>query len=646
LVPAEPHLVLGTAGHIDHGKTALIRALTGVDTDRLPEEKARGITIDLGFAPLDLPGGARAGVVDVPGHEGLVRTMVAGASGIDLVLLVVAADEGVMPQTREHLAICELLGVTRGVVALTKIDAASGDLADLAEAEVIEHLAGTCLAGSPVLRVSAVSGEGIDALREALAESVRSAPPRTPRSGPPRLPIDRCFAMRGFGAVVTGTLVGGALAVGDAVEVQPSGRRGRVRGLQSHAVAMDRVEPGARCAVNLQGLEAAELSRGEVVTRPGALAPTGSFDARLAWLEVAPECREPASVELLVGTAERRARVAPIGGVGLTPGEVGYARIHVEGAPLPLLPGDRFVLRGFARTEMGGTTLGGGVVLDVAPPRRRRSDPVLFAERDQLARRDPGTDLAVRIRRSGLAGAPRERLRRETGLEEDALARELEALRERGAAAPAGADTWIDADALANLEARLLAALEAWHAGEPLQPGMPAGALRGRLPANVPADACELALTRLLKRGAVQVDGDLVRLPSHRPTLGPEQEKLVERILAQAGDAGLEPPGLREWAQQLGSAPEPLRELLAHLEREGRLVRAREDLWFDRAAVDALRERVLAHLREHGRLETPAYKALIGTSRRTAVPLMELFDDARVTLRRGDVRLLHPSARP
>jgi selenocysteine-specific elongation factor len=626
LQPAEPRLILGTAGHIDHGKTALIRALTGVDTDRLPEEKARGITIDLGFAPLDLPGGARAGVVDVPGHEGLVRTMVAGATGIDLVLLVVAADEGVMPQTREHLAICELLGVTRGVVALTKIDAASGDLADLAEAEVIEHLAGTCLAGSPVLRVSSVSGEGIEALREALAESVRSAPPRTPRSGPPRLPIDRCFAMRGFGAVVTGTLVGGALTVGDAVEVQPSGRRGRVRGLQSHAVAMDRVEPGARCAVNLQGLEAAELSRGEVVTRPGALAPTGSFDARLAWLEVAPECREPASVELLVGTAERRARVAPIGGAGLTPGEVGYARIHVEGAPLPLLPGDRFVLRGFARTEMGGTTLGGGVVLDVAPPRRRRSDPVLFAELDQLARRDPGTDLAVRIRRSGLAGAPRERLRRETGLEEDALARELEALRERGAAAPAGADTWIDADALANLEARLLAALEAWHAGEPLQPGMPAGALRGRLPANVPADACELALTRLLERDAVQVDGDLVRLPSHRPTLGPEQEKLVERILAQAGDAGLEPPGLREWAQQL--------------------VRAREDLWFDRAAVDALRERVLAHLREHGRLETPAYKALIGTSRRTAVPLMELFDDARVTLRRGDVRLLHPSARP
>jgi len=281
----------------------------------------------------------------------------------------------------------------------------------------------------------------------------------------------------------------------------------------------------------------------------------------------------------------------------------------------------------------------------VCPPRRRRSDPELLRELGELAGREPRTDLAIRIRRSGLGGAPRERLRRETGLEEETLERELAALRREGAAEPAAAGTWLDATALANLEARLLDALEAWHAGEPLQPGMPAGALRGRLPANVSADASELALARLLTRGAARVDGDLVRLPGHRPTLGPEQEKLAQRILAQAREAGLEPPGLREWAERLGCAPEQLRGLLAHLEREGRLVRAREDLWFDRAAVDALRGRVIAHLREHGRLKTPAYKALIGTSRRTAVPLMEFFDDARVTLRRGEARLLNPSAR-
>jgi len=625
LQPAEPRLVLGTAGHIDHGKTALILALTGVDTDRLPEEKARGITIDLGFAPLDLAGGLRVGVVDVPGHERLVRTMVAGATGIDLVLLVVAADEGVMPQTREHVAICELLGVTSGVVALTKIDIASDDLVELAEAEVVEHLKGTRLANAPIVRVSATTGEGLDALRGKLLTAIENTTARTPRSGPPRLSIDRAFAAKGFGAVVTGTLVGAALSVGDAVEVQPSARRARVRGLQCHGTGTSRVEPGARCAVNLQGIELGEISRGQVLTRPGTLTPSTTLDVELVWLDVAPSSKQPVSVELLAGTAERRARVVPIG---------------VEGQPLPLLPGDRFVLRGFARTAMGGTTLGGGIVLDVAPPRRRRSDPGLLDDLRALAQREPRTDLEVRIRRAGLSGVAQEALCRETGLDDDSFEQGLEALRESGAALPTAAGSWLDSAALANLEGRLGTALDAWHAAEPLQPGMPAGALRGRAPANVPRAATELALERLAERGAVCIEGDLVRRPDHRPTLGAEQQALAERILAEAASAGLDPAGLREWAERLETPLERLRDLLAHLEREHHLVRAGEDLWFDRAAVDALRERVVAHLREHGRLETPAYKALIGTTRRTAVPLMELFDEERLTVRRADARLL------
>jgi selenocysteine-specific elongation factor len=640
LPPAEPRLVLGTAGHIDHGKTALIRALTGVDTDRLPEEKARGITIDLGFAPLDLAGGLRVGVVDVPGHERLVRTMVAGATGIDVVLLVVAADEGVMPQTREHVAICELLGVTSGVVALTKIDIASDDLAELAEAEVEDFLGGTCLTGSPIVRVSAVSGEGLDALRGKLSTQIETATARTPRSGPPRLSIDRVFAARGFGAVVTGTLVGAALAVGDAVEVQPSARPARVRGLQRHGTAAERVEPGARCAVNLQGIELGDISRGQVVTRPGALTPTLTLDVELVWLDVAPRSKQSVSVELLAGTAERRARVIPVGSDALEPGKAGFARLHVEGEPVPLLPGDRFVLRGFARTAMGGTTLGGGRVLDVAPPRRRRSDPGLLRDLQALAQREPHGDLAVRIRRAGLSGATHEALRRETGLDEGTLDRSLEALRESGAALPTSGGVWLDSSALDNLEKRLEAALDAWHAAEPLLPGMPAGTLRGRVPANVPRAAAELALVRLAERGALCIEGDLVRRPDHRPKLGAEQRALVERILDEATSAGLDPPGLREWAERLETPLERLRDLLAHLEREGRLVRAGEDLWFDRTAIDALRERIVAHLREHGRLETPAYKALIGTTRRTAVPLMELFDEQRLTMRKGDARLL------
>jgi selenocysteine-specific elongation factor len=637
---AEARLVLGTAGHIDHGKTALVRALTGVDTDRLPEEKARGITLDLGFAPLDLDGGTRLSVVDVPGHESLVRTMVAGATGIDLVLLVVAADEGVMPQTREHVAICELLGIGRGVVALTKADVASEDLARLAEEEVRELLSGTGLAGAPLLRVSATTGEGMEALRAALAEAAAAAPPRTPRSGPPRLSVDRAFSARGFGCVVTGTLVGGAFAVGDAVEVQPRGRRARLRGLQSHGESAERREGGVRCAMNLQGLEVAEVSRGDVVTLPGALAPARSVDARLAWLPVAPALREPTSVELLAGTAERRARLAPIGEDGIAPGGVGFARLHVEGEPLPLLPGDRFVVRGFARTAMGGATLGGGLVLDVAPPHRRRSDPDLLADLELLARREPVLDAQVRIRRAGFEGVPRERLRVETGLDADALDAALAGLRQAGEALETASGTWLGGAAARDLEERLVAAVRAHHRAEPLLPGIPRGALRGTLPENVPADVTERVLADLVAAGRLRAEGDLVRDPQHRAVLAAADEALAGRLLDAAREAGLDPPAPREWAERLGLPLARLREIAAHLEREGRLVRAPGELWFDAAAVAALRARVVEALRRTGRLETPAYKALIGTSRRTAVPLMELFDAERLTIRRGEARYL------
>jgi selenocysteine-specific elongation factor len=640
LGPAEPRLVLGTAGHIDHGKTALIQTLTGVDTDRLPEEKARGITIDLGFAPLDLAEGLRVSVVDVPGHEGLVRTMVSGATGIDLVLLVVAADEGVMPQTREHVAICELLGITRGVVALSKVDAVEREVAELAAEEVAELLRGSALEGAPVVPVSAVTGVGVDALREALARTIADAAPRTPRSGPPRLPIDRHFAAKGFGSVVTGTLLGGPLALGDAVEIFPSGLEGRLRGLQSHGVESERGEPGTRCALNLQGLEVAQLARGQVVSLPGALAPTATIDVKLRWLSAAPKSEAPTAVEFLAATCERRARVAPIGANALLSGSVGYARIHIDGEPVALLPGDRFILRGFARTQMGGTTLGGGSVLDVAPPHRRRSDPALLADLTALEARDPKTLLAVRIERSGLAGIARERLARETGISGEALETALAALAEAGRGAVTSGGTWLERAAIEDIERRLLAALDTYHAAVPIRPGMPAGALRGRLPENVPRDAADLALARLAAREAVRIEGDLVRRAHHRPTLSTEDDAVVQRLLAESKAAGLEPPSAKEWAERVGLGLERLRELLAHLEREGGLVRAPGDLWFDAAAVAALRERVIAYLKEHGRLETPAYKTLIGTTRRTAVPLMELFDAEHVTIRRGEARLL------
>ena len=616
-----------------------MRALTGVDCDRLPEEQARGITLDLGFAPLDLSDGTRLSVVDVPGHEGLVRTMVAGATGIDLMLLVVAADEGVMPQTREHAAICGLLGIDRGVVALTKCDAAADDVAGLAEEEVRELLAPTGLANAPIVRTSAATGAGIEALRSCLEKVAAETLPRTPRAGPSRLAVDRSFVMKGFGTVVTGTLVGGSLAAGEELEVLPEGRRARLRGLQCHGEALDRMEAGARCALNLQGIEVEQVPRGAVVTRPGAVAVTRRLDARLQWLPEAPALEKPTSVLFLVATSEHAARIAPVGDP-IPPGDSGFVRIHLSHDGLPLLPGDRFVVRGFHRTGTGGHTLGGGRVLDAAPPHRRLSDAALRRELQQLYEAGSDGALLARIARSGLAGVGRDRLVRETGLAPDVVDAELAALAARGSAAGTADGTWLGAERLADLSSRARSALAAFHAAEPLRPGMPRAALRGALPANAAASGVELALARLEDAGQVTCEGELVRLREHSAELSPEERALTDALREGIAGAGLQPPGLREWCERLG-APEPrLRNLLAWLERRGELVRAPGDLWFAESAVQDLRERVRAHLEREGRLDTPTYKKLIGTTRKHAVPLMELLDGEKLTIRRGELRVL------
>ncbi|MDD9827394.1 MAG: selenocysteine-specific translation elongation factor [Deltaproteobacteria bacterium] len=671
-------MILGTAGHIDHGKTALVRALTGCDTDRLPEEKARGITIELGFAPLNLPSGRRLGVVDVPGHEALVRTMVAGAGGFDLLLLAVAADEGVMPQTREHLDICTLLGLRDAVVALTKMDAADPGVAELALAETRAQLAESALADAEIVCVSAQSGAGLPALRRALDKTARRAEARAQRSGPARLWIDRVFERRGFGAVVTGTLRGGALACGDSVEIHPGSASARLRGLQCFGEAVQRIAPGNRCAANLQGVASADLRRGMLLAAPGALTPTQCFDAEIAWLPgAAPRGRSARAVELLAGSARRRARVAPIGpppaadagggtrgaagsalAVGGTNGAIGggaggansggalLARIHLDDGAAPLLPGDGFVLRGFARLA-GSATLGGGRVLDAAPPRRRRSDPALVRELRALAAGDLREGLRLRIARRGFAGAALAALRHETGAEPAALESALGDLEARGqiaraAARPRGEARVFCAEAIAAVSARLLAALRDFHAREPMRPGMSRSALRGSLPESAQRGAAELALAQLEARGEIHSQSKsrgLVRAGNFAPHMDARQAALVRKVRDSAAASGLTPPSPRAWAQQFGADDAELRDAIAHLERAGLLLRAGA-LWFHRDAVAQLRERVRAHLEAHGRLDTPRYKELIATSRKYAVPLMELFDAEGLTTRRGDTRTL------
>jgi selenocysteine-specific elongation factor len=491
-----------------------------------------------------------------------------------------------------------------------------------------------------MIPVSSLTGEGIEELRSAIAEAIASAAPRTPRTGPPRLSVDRSFAAKGFGSVVTGTLIGGAFSVGDTVEIQPLGRRCRIRGLQSHGVSVDTCEPGLRCALNLQGVELEEISRGQAISAPAALGTTLTADVKLWWLGTAPAIEEQAAIEFLSGTAERRARLAPIGDSCFQPGCAGYARLHIDGDPVPLAPGDRFIARGFARNELAGSTVGGGIVLDVAPPHRRRSDPALASDLAELESGDASSAIVVRVRRSGFGGFEAEPLRREAGLPASSFDAALAELVGKDQIASTSSQRWLHRDALEDLGRRLLAGLGEFHDAEPIRPGMPIGALRGSLPENVARDSAELAMSRLADRGQLVVESDLARLPDHRPTLDAADQALVERIVTEARVAALEPPSLRDWESRLGVGAEHLKDLLAHLVRIGELVRAPGELWFERGAVDALREKIAAHLREHSRLETPDYKALIGTSRRTAVPLMELFDQEHFTVRSGDARVL------
>ena len=534
-------LILGTAGHIDHGKTTLIRALSGVDCDRLPEEKARGITIELGFAPLDLQGGVQLGVVDVPGHERLVRTMVAGATGIDMALFVVAADEGIMPQSREHLAICDLLGIEVGVVALTKADLVDDDLLELARLEIEEELEGTSLAGAEIVPVSATTGRGLDELRDALARAAERCEGRTPRDGPAWLCVDRAFSVRGFGTVVTGTLRGGALQEGQSVELLPEGGRGagpvKIRGIEVHGEAVPRAEPGSRCALNLQGVEVDAVPRGSVLASAGRVDYRPRVEVELRVLPDAPPLADGTSVTVHVGTSERRARVLVLDGGSIEPGESGFAQLRFE-RPVVALEGDRIIVRGFQRLPDAGWTLGGGRILDVAPARRGRGPDradALEAIRDG----EPAVRLEQRLRRAGARGATEEELRREL--------RSLDGL-DRGVAV--GGGRWLDRDAFARLQAEVCEAVAAHHAEVPTDPFAGFAAVRARVSRRAPDEAVRAALDACGREGRLETAGSGYRLAGHEAHAA--DPAVAGQVLERIRAAGLGPDTQESLAAQLG----------------------------------------------------------------------------------------------
>ncbi len=617
--------VIGTAGHVDHGKSTLVKALTGIDPDRLREEKEREMTIDLGFAWVTLANGMQIGVVDVPGHRDFIENMLAGVGGIDATLFVVAADEGVMPQTREHLAILDLLGIPGGVIALTKIDLVDdAEWLELVEMDLRDIAQGTVLADAPIVPVSARTGAGLEALLAALSDFLAARPPRSDH-GHPRLPIDRVFTISGFGTVVTGTLSGGSLAVGDAVELQPGGLAGRVRGLQAYKNKLQRAQPGSRVAVNIAGVEKSQVQRGQVLTVPGWLRSTTLADVRFRHLaDASRPLKHNAEVKFFSGAAEAVAHVRLLDADELPPGAEGWLQLRLQ-HPVALVRGDRFILR----YPSPGETIGGGVILDPAPGRRwRRHRPEVIERLKTLAQGTPA-ELVAQVLERVAAPLRMEDVQARSGMAAHEVRDALRAAAQEGLAYELEGGWWMAAQAHHAFVRRLQAELEAYHREEPLRQGMPREQLRSRLRME------RAAFDRLLERVGDQVaaDADLVWLRGHTVTLSPQQEAAVQELLGAFGAAPYAPPSVKESIEQVGE------DLFHLLLQRGDLVQVAPDVVLSAPVYREMFQAVAQALDGHGSISARELRDRFGTTRKYAIAFLEHLDAQGVTRREGDVRV-------
>ncbi|MGE3857072.1 MAG: selenocysteine-specific translation elongation factor [Dehalococcoidia bacterium] len=627
--------VIGTAGHVDHGKSALIQALTGTHPDRLREEQERGMTIELGFAWMTLPSGREVSIVDVPGHVRFVRHMLAGISAVDLALLVIAADEGVMPQTREHLEILDLLEVRNAVVVLTKCDLVDEDWADLVEEETRAFLAGTSLADAPFVRVSSVTGAGLDDLRAAIDTALDAT--TEPRDiGRPRLGIDRVFTMTGFGTVVTGTLLDGRLRVGDTMEVAPGGPTARIRGLQTHRHEVQEALPGTRTAVNLAGVAVEEIARGQVLAPPGRIVPVRAFDALLHVLPDRP-IRHNLRVAVHAGSAEVQGRVRVLGSrtVAVDAGEAsdeipgdadGWAQV-ILAEPIAAVPGDLFVLR------LSDETVGGGRIVEVNPPRHRRHSAATVERLEARAAGTPESRVLAALERSEPTTASALRAAVEASADDFAAAMEL--LQTDGAVrafpAPTGEPVLLTAGGHARLADEVARALAAFHAARPLRWSMPREELRGVL--KLPQREFTAVLGGLAPE--IEARGDGFMEASWTPALTPAQQAEVDRIERALRDGGTQAP-----RQNIDP------ELMAYLEGAGRVVDCGDGTVLSREAYAEVRARIIALLQDGRELTLAEARDALDTNRRSAQAILEALDRDAVTRRHGDARVLHESLRP
>ncbi len=628
-------VILGTAGHVDHGKTELVRALTGIDTDRLKEEKKRGISIELGFAFLDVADDIRMGIVDVPGHEKFVRQMVAGSGGVDLAALVIALDEGVMPQTSEHLDILSLLGIQKGLVVLTKLDLVDEELALLAEEDARDVVKGTFLEGAPMLRVSSKTGGGIENLRQTLSQLAAQVAQR-PEHGLLRLPVDRVFTLKGHGTVVTGTLISGHISVGDDVEILPREVRSSVRSVESHNRQEEHAFPGERVAVNLRGVEQSTVHRGEVVTHPGQFQPSYIVDVKLRALIRSPlTLKNRMKVRLHHYTSETEARVIFPDRELLEPGKETFAQLRTA-APIVPSSGDRFVIRALSPS----ITLGGGVIVNPRGVKLRARSAKAFLE---AGRQDDTGIVQSLIRSGGPDGMTRKELLGLSGLSAKRLDKVLDTLKTSRSVIrfDPSEDRMVHKDLFQMVSNRIVERLKAFHGQHPLKEGMSKQEIRSTVPGG--DKLFKKVLNSLRERDEIVVEGDLVRASSHQVQLRDEEKGLKDHLSRLIVDGGKAPPVLKEILEKTGSEIKHVRNLLTILEKEGKVVRVKEDMYFSAGFIAEIKKKMVEFINREGGLTPSRFSEITGSSRKYNIPLLEYFDRERFTMRVGDQRVLRGS---
>jgi selenocysteine-specific elongation factor len=628
-------VILGTAGHIDHGKTTLIKALTGIDTDRLKEEKERGITIELGFAHLTLPSGQVLGIVDVPGHEKFVKNMVAGATGIDLVALVIAADEGVMPQTREHLEICQLLRVKRGLVVLTKIDTVDQEWLELVKEDVSTFLAETFLADAPIVEVSGVTGQGLRELIAVLDDLVKEVPEREAGNFF-RLPIDRVFTMKGFGTVVTGTTISGSIKTGDEATIYPQGLESRIRGIQVHNVEVSEVSAGLRTAINLQGLEKEQLTRGNVVATKDALRASRMVDVVFNLLPSVPrKLKNRSIVRFHTGTSEIISTIVLLDRDELAPGQTCLAEIRLE-EPTAVMYRDRYVLRSYSPVR----TIGGGEILNALAQRKKRFSEATLSELKVLNGGNLSEITEQFVATARFQGTEQSQLPFLTNASRKKLDDILKSLQAQKRVVQYDKEkgVLIHADYLNKAKEEVLTMLTKYHQDFPLKAGLLKEELRSRTAGSDNPKLFNYLINQLTQEGVIVQEKEALRLKEHRVTLAEDQEKVRHQLEEIYRRSRIQPPYFKELKDRFPGSTAT--DVLGVMVKDGILIKVKEDLYFHRDAIAELRNRLVGFLKDNGEIDTPQFKEMTNASRKYTIPLLEYFDITQLTMRVGDKRIL------